>query len=54
MQISENVSLRPYNTFGIDVIARRMGTFTNVEDLSALASPGTLILGGGSNILFYR
>ncbi|MBN8856141.1 MAG: UDP-N-acetylenolpyruvoylglucosamine reductase [Sphingobacteriales bacterium 50-39] len=52
MHISENVSLKPYNTFGIDVIARRMGAFTNVEDLSVLASPGTLILGGGSNILF--
>lgn len=52
MHISENVSLKPYNTFGINAIARRMGTFTNVEDLSVLASPDTLILGCGSNILF--
>ena len=52
MHISENVSLKPYNTFGIDVKARRMASFTNVEDLSVLASPGTLILGGGSNVLF--
>jgi UDP-N-acetylmuramate dehydrogenase len=55
-QILENVSLKPYNTFGIDVNARRMASFTGVEDLSlltgSLSSPAApLILGGGSNIL---
>jgi UDP-N-acetylmuramate dehydrogenase len=53
-----DVSLRPYNTFGIDAKARLFATFTSVEELQALlrlpevqAAP-KLILGGGSNLLF--
>ncbi len=67
MQIQENISLKPYNTFGIDVKARYFGKFKSVEELSELIvadsrlSEGVLvdtthdsplILGGGSNILF--
>ncbi len=56
MQLLENVSLKPYNTFGIDAAARYFAVFKSAEELEELASPApkpkTLILGGGSNILF--
>jgi UDP-N-acetylmuramate dehydrogenase len=65
MQIQENISLRPYNTFGIDVKASHFASFSSVEELAELLTvnyktahpagvPQTtnLILGGGSNILF--
>lgn len=59
MQIQQNISLKPYNTFGIDVSARYFSTFTSVEELAELISfslsqkyEPLLILGGGSNILF--
>jgi UDP-N-acetylmuramate dehydrogenase len=57
MNIQENTSLKPYNTFGIDAKAR---FFTKVSGLAELkeallfAEAQTipiLILGGGSNIL---
>lgn len=60
MQILENISLKPYNTFGIDSVARY---FTQVSDNSQLkevlewAKPRelqTLVVGGGSNILFTK
>lgn len=58
MKIQENSSLKPYNTFGIDVRAMYFETFANVEELEELLSPDsqlpTLILGGGSNILFTK
>jgi UDP-N-acetylmuramate dehydrogenase len=61
MQIQENISLRPYNTFGIDATARFFATFKDTDELEeltthfpiAIGTPlATLILGGGSNILF--
>jgi len=58
MQIRENIPLRPYHTFGIDVSARYFSTFGNREELEALlkeqlpVKTNPLILGGGSNILF--
>ena len=56
--ISENISLKPFNTFGINVTAKRFATFSNGEDLATtLNEKGDdqlLILGGGSNILFTR
>ncbi len=55
MQIQEYVSLRPFNTFGIDVQARRFARFTSGQDLLEILDEnfGTpLFLGGGSNILF--
>lgn len=58
MQIQENISLKPYNTFGIDVNARYYSCFKDSTELSELltAYPRTyrLVLGGGSNILLTR
>ncbi|MTG99031.1 UDP-N-acetylmuramate dehydrogenase [Myroides albus] len=55
MKISQNISLKPYNTFGLDVRAKY---FVEIESLSTLKeilkgnSPDKLfILGGGSNML---
>ena len=58
MQVLEDVSLQPYNTFGINVHARYWVTITSVADLQELLrhpdyqSVPKLVLGGGSNILF--
>lgn len=61
MTILQNISLKPYNTFGIDVTAKQFATFTSVEELKELISNSKfktqnskLILGGGSNILFTK
>jgi UDP-N-acetylmuramate dehydrogenase len=58
MQIQENFSLKPFNTFAIDVKAKYFSTFSNVEQLTQLTTQHsrltTLILGGGSNILFTK
>ena len=55
MNIQENISLKPYNTFGIDVKAR---FFVEVQSLLQLqkvleltAYPNRFFLGGGSNML---
>jgi UDP-N-acetylmuramate dehydrogenase len=56
--IRENISLQPYNTFGIDVAAKKFAAFQTVDELAELVSTNTndphLILGGGSNILFTK
>src|SRR5512147_1082223 len=60
MQIRENVSLLPFNTFGIDAATRYFSAFSNVDDLFELSAfspqPSTqkFILGGGSNLLFTK
>lgn len=58
MQIQENISLKPYNTFGIDAKTRYFATFKDTDDLEELTTHDsrltTLILGGGSNILFTK
>jgi UDP-N-acetylmuramate dehydrogenase len=63
MQIQPNFSLKPYNTFGIDVKARYFSAFSDIEQLKELITnipitTGTrktnFILGGGSNILFTK
>ena len=61
MQIQENVSLKKYNTFGIDVFARYFSSFATLTELEEilnspqlLTSNSQLILGGGSNILFTK
>ncbi|MBS1747174.1 MAG: UDP-N-acetylmuramate dehydrogenase [Bacteroidetes bacterium] len=60
MQILNNFSLRPFNTFGIEAIARHFATFSTVEELKELLSEAShstknnLVLGGGSNILFTK
>lgn len=58
IQIEENVSLKPYNTFGIDAKAAYLCKIHRVEELQELIqsslyqSTKHYILGGGSNILF--
>lgn len=58
MQIQENFSLKPYNTFGINVKARFFSPFSTTEQLIELRAQNselrTFILGGGSNILFTK
>jgi len=62
MQVHQNISLKQYNTFGIDVKAKLFSDFSSVEKLQELLqyiqliSPNTFkfILGGGSNILFTK
>ena len=53
--ISNNISLKAFNTFGIDVNSKRFAQFSNTEELSTILSERNddplLILGGGSNIL---
>jgi UDP-N-acetylmuramate dehydrogenase len=57
LTIQSNVSLKPYNTFGIDATARYLIEVENEEDIQTLLQlPNThslpmLILGGGSNLL---
>lgn len=56
------VSLRSYNTFGIDVPARYLSAFDSLPALLAVLSTpelgayakAPLILGGGSNVLFHQ
>jgi UDP-N-acetylmuramate dehydrogenase len=58
MYIQENISLKPYNTFGIDVTAKYFAGFTSTGELKELLTYSDtnshLILGGGSNILFTK
>lgn len=56
MQLQQNISLKPYNTFGIDVQAEYLATLTSAEQLPELSGNNELppqkhIIGGGSNIL---
>lgn len=64
MPVQEYISLKPFNTFGIDVSAKYFASFNSVEELHELLEiknrptgnkkRETLILGGGSNILFTK
>ena len=59
MQIRENISLRPYNTFGLEAKARYFATFSHSDELQhALEAAGNnsalFVLGGGSNILLTK
>lgn len=53
--ISENVDLKPFNTFGVEAKAKYFARFHSIEDLknqlSAADKRPLFILGGGSNIL---
>ncbi|MCB0698324.1 MAG: UDP-N-acetylmuramate dehydrogenase [Chitinophagales bacterium] len=56
MQVQQNISLLPYNTFGIDAKAEQLLVVTDKAQLAAIANNSTLpkekhIIGGGSNIL---
>ncbi|MFM2207264.1 MAG: UDP-N-acetylmuramate dehydrogenase [Bacteroidota bacterium] len=59
-EIASNVSLRPYNSFGLSVRADRLIVISYPEDIRQLVMHGdlrntqVLVLGGGSNILFTR
>ncbi len=58
MQIKENISLKPFNTFGIDVSAKYYVSVSNIEELKQILSLKTytnkLFLGGGSNMLLTK
>ncbi len=62
MQIQENISLKHYNTFGIDAKARYFSDFSSADGLRErlanyklqTTNQKILILGGGSNILFTK
>ncbi|MDX2000898.1 MAG: UDP-N-acetylmuramate dehydrogenase [Chitinophagales bacterium] len=60
MQVLQNVSLKPYNTFGIDVRATYLTEVFTIEELRQIILNNEwervpkLILGGGSNILFTK
>ena len=60
LQFSENISLKPYNTFGFEVKAKYLIEINQVDQLKALIKSELwienkhLILGGGSNILLQR
>lgn len=57
--IEYDVSLQPYNTFGIDVNARAFARFSTIAALEAILSENAgkwplFILGGGSNVLLTK
>jgi UDP-N-acetylmuramate dehydrogenase len=58
MNVEHNLSLKNFNTFGIEAKAKYFTTFTNTENLKTILSDPEykkeklLILGGGSNLLF--
>lgn len=58
--IREHISLKPYNTFGINATARYFAPFNNTDTLQELLSNDTIavnpvmVLGGGSNILLTK
>jgi len=58
MQIEENVSLKTYNTFGIDVNARFFASVSSMSALKELLAspsyPNPLVIGGGSNMLLTK
>ncbi len=57
MQIQENISLKKFNTFGMDVLARYFYAFSTVDQMQEIGASDTfkhypvLVLGGGSNML---
>jgi UDP-N-acetylmuramate dehydrogenase len=57
-EIRSKVSLKSFNTFGIDVNCKFFSCFKNPDDLNAIFShelkEPLLILGGGSNLLFTK
>ncbi len=64
MQVQQNFSLKNYNTFGINVAAKYFATFKTINQLIEILQYknlsttnhqlSTLVLGGGSNILFTK
>ncbi|MBI3883517.1 MAG: FAD-binding protein, partial [Sphingobacteriales bacterium] len=68
MEIQENISLKRYNTFGIDALAKYFANFNSEQELEEILDlkklsiinyqlsieKSILPLGGGSNILFTK
>ncbi len=61
MDIYKNISLKPYNSFGIDIVAKYFSNVTSMSELTELMNDPILsekkpffILGGGSNVLFTK
>lgn len=60
MVIYQNISLKPYNTFGIDVNASHFVRVNTVEELQVLCTAfnlserNKLVFGGGSNLLLTK
>ncbi|SFS96014.1 UDP-N-acetylmuramate dehydrogenase [Zhouia amylolytica] len=58
MEILKNISLKPYNTFGIDVNAKHFVSVSSEEELITILKnnnyPKKFILGGGSNMLLTK
>ena len=59
MPLQQNVSLKPYNTFGIESFANYFASFSSVDELKETlrhynSKQPLLILGGGSNILLTK
>lgn len=60
MQVQKNISLKPYNTFGIDVNSSLFLEWSSIADVQeytqneSLKSHDRLILGGGSNMLLTK
>jgi UDP-N-acetylmuramate dehydrogenase len=58
--MQENFSLKPYNTFGVDVKAKYFSEVETIEELKSTVNYSkdhglsVLFLGGGSNILFTK
>lgn len=57
MTIQHNISLKNYNTFGIDVSAKKFVEVTSVNDIQNILKenyPEIFLLGGGSNMLLTK
>ncbi len=57
MKIQENISLLPFNTFGIPATAAHFAEIRSIDELRSALSAGVnpvFVLGGGSNVLFTR
>lgn len=56
--MKKSISLKPYNTFGVDVIAKNFSIACNENDIFEFinihSKNNPLVLGGGSNILFKK
>jgi UDP-N-acetylmuramate dehydrogenase len=58
MPVESNVSLRSFNSFGIEVTANRFARFNSLDELrthlSMFHASSPIVLGGGSNVLFVK
>ena len=56
MNIKKNISLKPYNTFGIDVTAKEFIEVDTLDDLKDVTKQynNFFVLGGGSNLLLTK